>query len=783
LCANRPSIDRAPGAGLNRRMAIWASALVAIAAVLAVLAGLSAGDPLDDRIAANEDIVRGLQALATELYADREEVVPACECSRHACSNAFEDSLVCTEVLGLSDTCSACEVEGMLLAMNSSFVRTPPGSDPNNLPPEVIESFCTFQSMDKEFVEQGPNGSFTWSYIGTTTGTIRVWPGQPRRRDLIDGKFDEQLGNCRQYDPRIRPWFIAASSGPKDVVIILDASGSMRRSIAPGAAERWKIAADAVDRLLDTFSIADFVSIVTFNSKAAALGGAKTLLRMNDTSKQMLKEALTIVEPERGTDFRTGFEAGFNTIIESMQIAEKADLAPTSLCTKVILFLTDGEDCTLRPTQNCSFDASKGIGNGGTEPGMVLDFIEEKQAELEALGSTRAHIFTFSMTSDADDMLPKMIACENEGSWSAIEEKDDPLFKFLDYTRFFAWGRRGLDVIWSNFYVDDGGLGDMTTAAMPVYSPDTAKGMPGVLIGVVGKDVLVSQLEQDDEDFIAVFNRIIERTSVCRKSKLNVCQLQVLRGKKAECPDVLPDAQCYFLQDTDSFYMSDPSQKLAFEEAEAACVALGGQLTEVGSGSEHAFLSGLATSTGSWIGLRKKGSEFSWLQSGGSVLSPTASAEADSSTEAGEDVITGTEGVLEADLWAIRAEGKNDCATIDRRGTIKNVVDVNCSAERTFICKFDAQSAPEQCMGSKTVRVDQRYDPKVPPLEDCNDFEIALLASTEVVEATKGLGSADAVCPLGEEKRTTEEVKCCCSDVGCVTRENGSPCFNPEFGK
>lgn len=46
---------------------------------------------------------------------------------------------------------------------------------------------------------------------------------------------------CGADDPRIRPWYVAASSGPKDVVIVLDVSGSMsqygRLDLAKEAAE------------------------------------------------------------------------------------------------------------------------------------------------------------------------------------------------------------------------------------------------------------------------------------------------------------------------------------------------------------------------------------------------------------------------------------------------------------------------------------------------------------------------------------------------------------------
>ena len=83
-----------------------AAALAAIAVVLAAV--LAAGDPLDDRIAANEAIVRDLQGRATELYAGRQEVVPGCECSRHACDGEFDSSDICHEELGDSELCGDC---------------------------------------------------------------------------------------------------------------------------------------------------------------------------------------------------------------------------------------------------------------------------------------------------------------------------------------------------------------------------------------------------------------------------------------------------------------------------------------------------------------------------------------------------------------------------------------------------------------------------------------------------------------------------------------------------
>ena len=45
-------------------------------------------------------------------------------------------------------------------------------------------------------------------------------------RMLPGYSFDCPYGDFT-FDPRVRPWYVGASSGPKDVIIVLDTSGSM----------------------------------------------------------------------------------------------------------------------------------------------------------------------------------------------------------------------------------------------------------------------------------------------------------------------------------------------------------------------------------------------------------------------------------------------------------------------------------------------------------------------------------------------------------------------------
>ena len=44
---------------------------------------------------------------------------------------------------------------------------------------------------------------------------------------------------CSDYDARFRPWYAAAASGPKDVVLTLDNSGSMLNNGAKKRSGDW----------------------------------------------------------------------------------------------------------------------------------------------------------------------------------------------------------------------------------------------------------------------------------------------------------------------------------------------------------------------------------------------------------------------------------------------------------------------------------------------------------------------------------------------------------------
>ena len=65
----------------------------------------------------------------------------------------------------------------------------------------------------------------------------------------------------RRYDPRYRPWYAVGASGPKDVLVVIDTSGSM-------VGTRISLAREAARYVLDTLTDGDYGGVVTFSSSA-----------------------------------------------------------------------------------------------------------------------------------------------------------------------------------------------------------------------------------------------------------------------------------------------------------------------------------------------------------------------------------------------------------------------------------------------------------------------------------------------------------------------------------
>jgi Mg-chelatase subunit ChlD len=178
-------------------------------------------------------------------------------------------------------------------------------------------------------------------FFAAQDGSFRIFPG--RRSSDCD------------FDPRERPWYIAASSGPKNIVLVLDTSGSM-------AGQRLVLLKKAATRVVSTLTVAgkcalacsqtrsskgshalpilvtDRIAIVRFDSTATSITDPNG--RMFIATQENIQTLLDQIDRFNASGSTNIYDA-FNTTFAVMQQTIEDELHVDS--NSAILFLTDGE--------------------------------------------------------------------------------------------------------------------------------------------------------------------------------------------------------------------------------------------------------------------------------------------------------------------------------------------------------------------------------------------------------------------------------------------------------
>ena len=114
----------------------------------------------------------------------------------------------------------------------------------------VIRAIKWSEELDRTFInnyEHDP--SLSWQYFGSATGFMRQYPATNWNIESVD-----------LFDCRTRSWYIEAATSPKDILILMDTSGSM-------TGIRREIAKHVINNILDTLGNNDFVNIITFSNE------------------------------------------------------------------------------------------------------------------------------------------------------------------------------------------------------------------------------------------------------------------------------------------------------------------------------------------------------------------------------------------------------------------------------------------------------------------------------------------------------------------------------------
>ena len=110
----------------------------------------------------------------------------------------------------------------------------------------MIQFICLSPGID-DLLKKTYKHPHKWVYIGQSDGVMRTYPSI-----TID---------CTDYDHRFRPWYIAATTGRKNVFILIDTSSTM----STGSPSRIDVAKNAAVAAVDTLGPGDTITIITFD--------------------------------------------------------------------------------------------------------------------------------------------------------------------------------------------------------------------------------------------------------------------------------------------------------------------------------------------------------------------------------------------------------------------------------------------------------------------------------------------------------------------------------------
>jgi len=313
----------------------------------------------------------------------------------------------------------------MMLTANKHFSGIPVNTTfssvhvPTNVfdgEPKVINAIDWTRKLDDTFkdnYERDP--SLSWQYFGSSTGFLRQYPAM---------KWLLHEDDPDMYDARMRDWYIKAAASPKDIVILLDTSGSM-------TGLRKEIAKHVVINIMETLGEDDFVTVLTFSDETKPLvecftdsDGEAELVQATNENIAEFTEAIDNIETMEIANFTSALTAAF-TLLEryrTKKIGAEANQA--------IMLVTDGVPYTYETI-----------------------FQEYNQPHKPV------RVFTYLIGREISDLqAAKWMACENKGYFThvtTLAEVKEQVLKYIPVmARPLVLLRDQHPVRWTGVYAD-----------------------------------------------------------------------------------------------------------------------------------------------------------------------------------------------------------------------------------------------------------------------------------------------------------------------------------------
>ncbi|EEB14544.1 conserved hypothetical protein [Pediculus humanus corporis] len=254
--------------------------------------------------------------------------------------------------------------------------------------------------------------SLTWQYFGSSTGFMRQFPAIQWKQDPVD-----------LYDCRTRSWFIEAATSPKDIVILVDGSGSM-------TGIRKEIARHVVNNILDTLGNNDFVNILSFNETTTEVEPCfkDILVQANLANIRNFKEKMEDITTSNIANFSFALSKAFHLLQKYRE--NGSDDYSGAHCNQAIMLITDGVPYNFKEI-----------------------FAEFNWPNMPV------RVFTYLVGREVADVREiKWMACANRGYYvhlSTLAEVREQVLQYIPVmARPLVLNRTNHPIIWTPVYAD-----------------------------------------------------------------------------------------------------------------------------------------------------------------------------------------------------------------------------------------------------------------------------------------------------------------------------------------
>uniref|UniRef100_A0A8C5BGB5 Calcium voltage-gated channel auxiliary subunit alpha2delta 3 n=1 Tax=Gadus morhua TaxID=8049 RepID=A0A8C5BGB5_GADMO len=310
----------------------------------------------------------------------------------------------------------------------------------------IVNGVYWSEALNKVFVDNfEKDPSLIWQYFGSAKGFFRQYPG-------IKWKPDEH--GVIAFDCRNRKWYIQAATSPKNVVILVDVSGSMKGL-------RLTIARQTVSSILDTLGDDDFFNIIAYNEELhyveKCLNG--TLVQADVTNKDYFRLRLDKLFAKGIGMLDVALTEAFNLLTDFNQTGRGSE------CSQAIMLVTDGAVDT--------YDAVFAKYNWPDRKVRIFPYLIGRESAF------------------ADNL--KWMACANKGYFTQISTLADVQENVMEYLHVLSRPKvidQEHDTVWTEAYIDNTVSGQTPRPTLSHRPPKNR----GILLGVVGTDVPVSEL-------------------------------------------------------------------------------------------------------------------------------------------------------------------------------------------------------------------------------------------------------------------------------------------------